>query len=79
MFITLNHYGGLMSEPIGEIKRRTIKKEIEQIDLDDKNIDIEKQMGELKGHKIEQINPKNSKTRNLFKKNIQDVQGKSNE
>jgi hypothetical protein len=59
-----------MTEPIDELKRRIVKGEIQHIDSENDHIQ-DKNIGEFKGHKIEQINPINSRTRGLFKKNIQ--------
>lgn len=61
-----------MSEPIEEIKRRKIKQEVQQADHEDK--EIEREIGQLKGHKVEHIDPKTSRTRDLFKRNIKDNQ-----
>ncbi len=58
-----------MSEPIDELKRRQIKKDVLRAEpiLDD----ADRSIGGFKGRKIEHIDPKTSKTRDLFKKNIQ--------
>lgn len=63
-----------MSEPIEEIKRRIIKQEIQKDEAE--NTETEKEIGEFKGHKFEHIDPKSSRTRDLFKKNIVDMQDK---
>lgn len=59
-----------MAEPIDELKRRIIKSKIQSADFEHAN-DEGKSIGEFKGRKMEHIDPKNSKTRSLFKKNIQ--------
>lgn len=58
-----------MSEPIDELKRRMVKKDIQLAEPIME--DFERSIGGFKGHKIEHIDPKNSRTRDIFKKNIQ--------
>lgn len=63
-----------MAEHIDEIKRRLLKNELERTMLQQEK--IEPEVVEFKGHKIQQINPINSKTRQLFNQNVRDKQQK---
>ncbi len=61
-----------MTEPIDieEINRKVIKRDFQKVDFEHDQTREENTV-DFKGHKIEHIDPKNSKARNLFKKNIQ--------